>query len=230
MNIEFVDYHNIGDILEKPVPAISILPSWYKDMPVYINGEVAGVDESGNENQTMKKCLPCFDVMTSGYVFLLQEDIDVSIVNGTQVFSSTGFGKILSHSGDQAPSHPMLSEVNYSPRLPNYWGVITPKGYSSLVMPVAHRVFPFQALTAIIDTDTFNGPIHFPCTIEDKSWEGRIPAGTPIAQIIPFKRDSWTHSFASTKEISKVHDENEKFMAGPLNRYKKFKWHRKEYR
>ena len=36
--------------------------------------------------------------------------------------------------------------------------------------------------------------------INDPEFEGLIPKGTPIAQVIPFKRESWTMQFGGDKE------------------------------
>jgi len=56
-------------------------------------------------------------------------------------------------------------------------------------------------LPGIVDTDKYNSPVNFPFILNDIKFTGLIPAGTPIAQVIPFKRDSWKMSFGSEKEI-----------------------------
>jgi hypothetical protein len=37
--------------------------------------------------------------------------------------------------------------------------------------------------------------------INDPMFEGLIPKGTPVAQVIPFKRDKWKMKIGSKKEI-----------------------------
>jgi hypothetical protein len=65
-----------------------------------------------------------------------------------------------------------------------------PKGYSALVThPLNRHDLPFVTLSGIIDdfvVPVGNVPVFFSST-----FEGIIPAGTPIAQIIPFKREDW---------------------------------------
>jgi hypothetical protein len=45
-------------------------------------------------------------------------------------------------------------------------------------------------LEGIVDTDGYNAAVQFPFII-DEGFEGIIPAGTPIVQVIPFKREDW---------------------------------------
>jgi hypothetical protein len=49
----------------------------------------------------------------------------------------------------------------------------------------------FSLLPAIIDTDTYHLPITVAGTLNVKDLV-RIEPGTPLLQIIPFKRDDWT--------------------------------------
>lgn len=37
--------------------------------------------------------------------------------------------------------------------------------------------------------------------LRDPNFEGMIPAGTPMAQIIPFKRDSWEMSIGKQQDL-----------------------------
>jgi hypothetical protein len=67
-----------------------------------------------------------------------------------------------------------------------------------------HRDLPFTILPGIVDTDKYNAPVNFPFILNDMKFTGLIPAGTPIAQVIPFKRENWKMSFGSNKEIEKV--------------------------
>jgi hypothetical protein len=61
-----------------------------------------------------------------------------------------------------------------------------------------------------------------------KDFVGIIPAGTPIAQAIPFKRESWVSDIEdslSYEEPSFVHTMHNP----PFNFYKKNFWTRKKY-
>ena len=73
----------------------------------------------------------------------------------------------------------------------SHWGIKTPKGYSALFThPLNRTDLPFITTSGIMDTDKWgiwgNQPFYL-----QKNWEGVIEAGTPIIQVIPFKRDEW---------------------------------------
>lgn len=71
------------------------------------------------------------------------------------------------------------------------WAVELPEGYSALYTHPLNRFdLPFFMTIGIIDNDKVNLPGTMPFFIA-KGFEGTIPAGTPYAQIIPFKREDW---------------------------------------
>jgi hypothetical protein len=111
----------------------------------------------------------------------------------------------------------------------NDWSIKTPNGYSALFThPLNRGDLPFYTLSGFVDTDGYNGPVNFPFLIRS-DFEGIIPAGTPIVQVIPIKRESWTH------EISKFEEEfsskfNAKFHSKMYRVYKNLFWKRKDYR
>jgi hypothetical protein len=76
----------------------------------------------------------------------------------------------------------------------NPWTIQTPPGYSVRVShPVGHHDSGFRTFDAVVDTDSWVSPVNFAFLLE-ADFEGVIPAGTPIAQIHPFKREAWEHS------------------------------------
>jgi len=60
--------------------------------------------------------------------------------------------------------------------------------------------------------------------------QGLIPAGTPMAQVIPIKRDSWKHEIGSDKERQEQNKITAQLKTLFFNSYKKQFWSRKEYR
>ena len=87
---------------------------------------------------------------------------------------------------------------------------------------------PFYVLPAIVDTDKHPINVNFPFFIR-KDFEGTLPMGTPIMQIIPFKRDIWTH------EVITEHDRNldkmwKRAEGIGANRYKTFFRTKKDWR
>jgi hypothetical protein len=70
-------------------------------------------------------------------------------------------------------------------------------------------------------------PVNFPFFIR-KDFEGIIPAGTPIAQAIPFKRTDWEMSVDDASGID-VPADYHNHANPPFNYYKRKFWHRKKY-
>ena len=85
----------------------------------------------------------------------------------------------------------------------------------------------FAILEGIVDTDTYTAAVNFPFVLKTPTEEFMIPAGTPIAQVIPFKRDKWESSFSSDKESPDAITVylNSHF----FDRYKRMFWSRKSY-
>ena len=53
-----------------------------------------------------------------------------------------------------------------------------------------------STLTGLVDCDAFyHNPVHFPARWHDAEFNGVIPKGTPVAQCLPVKRESWSGRF-----------------------------------
>jgi hypothetical protein len=48
----------------------------------------------------------------------------------------------------------------------------------------------FEVLAGVVDTDTYRAPIHFPFFATGKDGLYTIEKGSPLVQVIPFKRDT----------------------------------------
>ena len=95
-----------------------------------------------------------------------------------------------------------------------------------------HRESLFTILEGIVDTDKYWNPVFFPFVMKDKTWEGRIPKGTPMCQVIPFKRDEWKMNLKPEFENSYKKEEVSKIanMVGHgIDIYKKNWWTRKHF-
>ena len=198
VKITFTDTFGIPEIY-KPKPAIKEVPDWYKDSLSYMSNEKKP-DGVGKTTGTIKKCMPVFDAISSGYLIFSYVDVFVSIKDGNPWYEWPSFEPIQFHPIDQAPNHPAQNGFNY-PKWINPWGIKTPPGYSCLFIQPVHREAVFNILPGVVDTDTYDSPVNFPFVLNDINFEGMIPAGTPIAQVIPFKRDSWEMSFGTIKEL-----------------------------
>lgn len=91
-------------------------------------------------------------------------------------------------------SQKIETPYGYYPRVAKYMYnriPITPKGYSSLIIsPIGYNQLPFKALAGVVDTDVNISAFALPVWVS-KNHKGIVEQGTPIAQIIPFKRDNW---------------------------------------
>ena len=73
----------------------------------------------------------------------------------------------------------------------NPWRIMVPDGYSVLFQPVMNRPdLPFYCFSGLVDCDRFATTINFPFIWTGGAQEITLPAGTPIVQIIPVRRDT----------------------------------------
>lgn len=203
------------------------MPNWYKKTESYVTGKKEVFEDSINE--TIKKCIPVFDAITTGYILYTQVDIDVSEKNGMPYYHWPSQDAINFHPIQQAPLHPLQNGYPY-PKWNNPYAIITPPGYSILCVPPLHRDSVFEVLPGIVDTDTYITPINFPFILKDPNWTGIIPAGTPMAQIIPFKRQSFKMKMGNQKDVDKSLYNLIRLKTKIFNRYKTLFWQRKEYK
>ena len=168
-------------------PMKSSIPQWYKDAPTYI------------ENQNMwnkyglKQCVPFLDTLTTGYLVPLPVDVYVETkADGDPFFSwaDSTFETII-HRPEPHPFPPILpgfSDMKLLWALP--LAIELPKGYSALFTHPLNRFdLPFYTLSGIVDSfKMYGGNVPF---LFKQGFEGIIPAGTPILQIIPFKTENW---------------------------------------
>jgi hypothetical protein len=163
-----------------PTPASKVIPNWYKDIP---GGEVINV----------KKCMPFLDSLSHGYIQSTWCDIVVYSKNNEMVISQDdGIEMFKIRETTDLPIKDFYYEAELIWQRP--WSPILPDGFSGLVTHPLNRVdLPFTTLSGVID---FDKSVHSPTGnipfLIKKDFIGIIPKGTPMFQIIPIKRDSWT--------------------------------------
>jgi hypothetical protein len=222
MKIKFIDTLDI-DKKYQVVPAGREMPQWYKDADPYID------KVSKLNSPTIKKCLPVFDAITAGYIIKNYVDIYVHQENGHPYFSWKFFNPIDFHNQGQASTHPLYNDLPY-PKWMSPWSIITEPGYSCLFIEPMHRenehikIFP-----GVVDTDKFFDNVNIPFVLKNKNWEGIIPAGTPIVQVIPFKRESFTMGTGNKKDIEKIKRSQISLRSLFINSYKKQFWTKKNF-
>lgn len=212
-------FHSENSELEipHPQPSSRFVPKWYRTM-----------DGVSQRIETVKKCVPVLDALTSGYIIPLHTDV---VWNPeSKMFSSNSRLMINSdHHSIQTQNVDLPPEYDPQPhKWINNWFIQTPPGYSTMFIHPLNRLdLPFYSFTGIVDTDKHPLAVNFPFVLR-KDFNGVIPAGTPIIQAIPFKRDSWesevidtgpSHNYPKSYEIDQP----------PFGWYKRKWWQRKTY-
>jgi hypothetical protein len=105
------------------------------------------------------------------------------------------------HEYAQFPGHP-LAEKPYGKlfmKFANPWVVETAPGYSCLfTSPLNHLEPRIKILDGIVDTDTYHANVNFPFLWTGGDGEFFIPRGTPLVQVIPYKRETFTLEIGAT--------------------------------
>jgi len=215
--ITFHSQHTQFDIL-KPIPASRMIPDWYRSMP----GVRDGVE-------TIKKCIPVLDSLTIGYMIPIAADVWYD-QESKKIVSNSALTLNSDHMSSQTEEIVLPEEYDPQPhKWINYWHIKTPKGYSTLfVHPLTRDDLPFRSFSGVVDTDKHPLVINFPFFLR-KDFNGMIPAGTPMIQAIPFKRDSWDSEIIDSGEpyvFSRQHEN----MDAPLAWYKRKSWTKKVFR
>jgi hypothetical protein len=202
MNITFTNTAKIPEEYA-PKPATASVPDWYKNLESYV-GEEKKPNGNGNTSATIKRCMPVFDAITNGYILYTYTDVWISQKDEMPWYEWPSFGPIEFHPVEQAPNHPNRNghQASY-PKWINPWSIQTPPGYSTLFVQPFHRESVFTILPGVVDTDQYNAPVNFPFVLNDIKYEGLIPAGTPMAQVIPFKRESWEMNIGTQEDFDK---------------------------
>jgi hypothetical protein len=195
-----------------PIAAPRGLPDWLKTMPPMAHSEFLGGDFD-----TVKRCPPFVDAMSSG--FLIPLICDVRVENGEftwdndlPALNSVGYKRspIGFHDASQVAGSPLFEADRSMIKFHNVWTIQAPEGYSLLFThPVNRFDLPFTTLTGLVDCDRYHDNwIHFPARWDDEGFSGVLPKGTPIAQCMPVKREQWTlHTEAFDEaQTQRTHD------------------------
>jgi len=186
--IKFIPFTPNDDDLkyvEIPKPAKNFIPDWWKDQEFLIK-------DSDNVfgDLSFKACVPFLDSLTNGYMVYTSQDILVKIENKnpSMFWKTTPRPVLVRNQKENLPVPIGHYETHFAWDLP--YGYQLPKGYSILITHPLNRFdLPFTTVSGIID-DSVPWGGRFTFWLK-KDFEGVIPKGTPIAQIIPIKRDSW---------------------------------------
>jgi hypothetical protein len=219
-------------ITEKPKPSHYFIPDAYKKMPNFSDKNML--------DRTVKMCMPFLDAYKMGYII----PFPVELVCGYNQET----GEVFFHMSESLPSEFMsffkpsahgesqvskellynLRSCNTVFKFTNPWKIKTPKGYSCLFTQPFNQNLDFKIIEGVVDTDEFKTRINFPFyTTKPFDKPFIIKKGSPMVQVIPFKRESW-------KIECKIDEEDEKkdrmdFFSGLYNNYKKLVWKKKSF-
>lgn len=237
MKINFIAADRMTElIVEPPIPAKNAMPNWYKNTPRYLESNRPVFNNGMVNNDSVKACLPFFDALTAGYIqktwcdihFKFKYDND-NLVEFDYNYSLNP--QIIEHRQEASVPIPnQFHPVEFTWKIP--WLPIMPPGWSCLfVSPFNHIDIPFFSLSGIIDSDVFyhTPQGNYPFWVKKEIGDKIIPAGTPMYQIIPFKRENW---ISKTKIIS---DEQRLMNLGKIKKhfvgsYKKLFHQKKTYK
>lgn len=226
-----IEYESSLDFTEHSlIPAKKFIPDWYKKIPTFKNNTVFELDKGFLP--TVKLCVPFLDAFSNGYMITLPYDIYVKNNNGAPYLTTRVIDPENVPNWRQNIAHEKIVPTGCFPYeyTWNYCISYTvPKGYSALVThPFNRHDLPFITLTGIIDGGlVMYSHGNFPFYIK-KEFEGIIPKGTPIIQILPFRQENWK----SKKTIGLVKEGNKQNAASGSwisGWYKKTFWTRKNY-
>lgn len=219
MLVSFTQVHLPGAAFPPPTPSSKTLPEWYAKLP---HGATF-------DARTIKACVPFMDAMTAGFVIPCPTDIIVK--NDPSDKSKAVFlgleAIIESHRPEQVSGAPTPNPMKFT----NPWLIKTEPGVSCLFKQPELRGLPFRVFEAIVDTDTYPNRVNFPFALADPKWRGIIHKGTPMVQVIPFRREassfeiieSTPESEASVIAASNLISEEAKGAGGS---YRRRWWHK----
>lgn len=178
--------------IPEPERAIRFAPDWFKRLP----REMGIPDALGMPGMTAKACLPMTDAFNTGFIVPLPFDVMFSIPEdrvSIRIGCEQGlpFQPVEQHHPAQigAPEPPF--EQTMPLKFINPWRVVVPDGYSVLFThPLSRLDLPFTCFSAVVDADRFATTVNFPFALTGPVGEHYLPAGTPIAQLIPIRRDT----------------------------------------
>lgn len=234
--IKFIAENKIvEEFVPSPKPAKNYIPEWYKKTTSYYHGNSIEVPSDFSEPKTIKTCMPVLDIITAGYIQETWQDLYIEHDGKENIRYAVPNGSVqmvVIRDNKQLGLMPEIEgHETFFLNWNRVWNPVLPKGYSALFQHPAYRNdLPFTSVSAIIDSDNYysGGKVGF---FIKKGFQGVIPAGTPMYQIIPIKRESWKSEILKLNDDKRVQIEKQTFNTRStfLGGYKRKYWNRKEY-
>ena len=207
-----------------PRPANRFIEDDYKKLSRFHNNNM--------HDPTVKTCVPFLDSLTAGYIIPLDQDylIDPIEDDFTMTPANRDQEDVGYHANKQLSESWHKTAGKHTGKFINKWLVKTPPGYSCLFVKPLNRIEPrFDVLSGVVDTDTYVNAIHLPFILNKRDEQFIIKKGTPLVQVIPFKRESWISWSGFYRE--KLHNITFKNLTSVfIDRYKSLFWRKKSYK
>jgi hypothetical protein len=227
MNI--LNFNSVGEYMPDIKPAKQYIPEWYKNIKGYNKNNLKMQEGQKFLMTNLKSCMPFFDSFNTGYIVELAQDVYVEIKDGLPCFhwmSQPDPITVREVGENIIPTPHGYSDNHFVWKYPHILNA--KKGYSAIIThPFNRHDLPFISLTGIIDIDILVGNGNIPFFIKE-GFEGLIPRGTPILQIIPFKRESWKIK-KDDSLTQKNYKENVDKGRSMIGWYKSNRWQKKEF-
>lgn len=178
-----------------PYPAKKYIPSWWTNIP-----------NQHNDWPTIRRCPAVPDFFSQGYILPMWRNIKIFEMNKEKqvvfsIMTNDPFKEINGHSDNQFLSHysPRVGdrEIDTVIKFDSPWNIITPKGWSTLVLPLFYEFNPyFTILPGVVDTDIFHQMNH-PALLHSNGKHFELKSGDPLLMYIPFKRTKTNYEIIS---------------------------------
>jgi hypothetical protein len=225
-----LEYETYDKRLNALIPASTQMPEWYKKIPSFRGKEKKLVINNYDTNATVKHCMPFLEAMTAGYFITLWTDLQVTIIDDQPILRWLETPDPVKFRDRPVDSLSLVPEGFYAVEFTwqNPYNLRTPKKYGILLThPFNRHELPFHTVTGIADAGQTLHSGSMPFFIK-KGFEGIIKAGTPIAQVIPFKKESWDSQL--TPGLVQIGEKNNYEARRTFGHwYKKFAWNKVEY-
>ena len=184
--IEFLCRPEDQGVIAEPLRAVKVLPAWFKQLPGVDKAQLSAT----NDGLTVKRCMPFLDAMSTGWILPLAATVRLEISEGGATVTggwSLDREMVSNHGPGQVAGNP------FEPRPPmkfhNHWSIRTAKGWSCLFLPPMNRPNAvIEVFAGVVDTDTYKAPINFPFVATAPDGVHTLEKGTPLVQVIPFRR------------------------------------------
>jgi hypothetical protein len=224
-----------------PYPAQNMAHDWLKSMPSYISGGVPtdrpDICLADKVNRTMKTCPGINDMLGLGYIVPLWTDIIVSYdcfagtIDVKCFDEKTEFHFHRYQQFEKCPVNKTVSPYKMVLNLHSPWMIKLPSGYSSYI---CHPFWSetdelFSLMPGIVDNDSFHTLNLIMRWNKLGKGEALLKAGTPVAQIFPFRREKFQMSILNGLESRPDTLAEHQAFGGFFRKYRSVVWKKKSF-